>query len=425
MRSSQTLRTGLAAGRSAPQAGDRLARIPARRAPRVARIAGIDVHVDWSLAIIFFLIVTSLAGGLFPAWHPDWNGVLSVVVAVAAALLFFGSVLAHELSHSLVGRVYGMQVRRITLFIFGGMAHLDEEPRHWKAEFWMAIVGPLTSLAIGAACLGIAGLTAGSVAVAAESPAELFASLGPVPTLLVWLGQVNAVLAIFNLVPGFPLDGGRVLRAVTWGVTGDLRRATRIASGAGQGFAWLLIALGVSMVLGLRVPVFGTGLVNGLWLCFIGWFLNNAALMSYRQLLTREALDEVPVSRLMATRFETVPPDTSVERLIEDYLLHSQQRAFPVVEGERLVGLVCRRDVDRLEDAFRATTPVSAIMTPVHELSVVTPQADAVDVLGLLAEREVNQLPVVESGRILGLVRREDVLKWLALNRRPRRARGH
>lgn len=418
MRSSQILRSGLTADETRRER--RLARRQDRRGFRLARIAGIDVHVDWSLAIIFFLIVTSLAGGLFPLWHPEWSRGLTFAVAIGAALLFFGSVLAHELSHSLVGRIYGMQVRRITLFIFGGMAHLEDEPRDWKAEFWMAIVGPLTSLAIGAACLTIAILTAGSIDVAAESPARVLASLGPMPTLLVWLGQVNTVLALFNLVPGFPLDGGRVLRAITWGITGNLRRATRIASSAGQGFAWLLIALGIAMVLGLRVPVFGTGLVNGLWLCFIGWFLNNAALMSYRQLLTREALDDVPVSRLMNTRFEVVTPDMTVQQLVEDYLLHSQQRAFPVVEGERLVGLVCQRDVDRLEAAYRPVTPVRSIMTPTHELSMVAPHADAFDVLGMLAEREVNQLPVVEAGRVLGLIRREDVLKWLALNRRPR-----
>lgn len=416
MRTSETLRSGGLAAAAQARRGQR--QRASRGSFRLARIAGIDVHVDWSLAIIFFLIVMSLAGGLFPAWHPDWNASLAFGVAIAAALLFFGSVLAHEMAHSLVGRAYGMPIRRITLFIFGGMAHLGEEPRDWKAEFWMAIVGPLTSLAIGAVCLGIAGLAAGSVAVAAQSPAELFATLRPLPTLLVWLGQVNIVLALFNLVPGFPLDGGRVLRAMIWGATGNLRRATRIASAAGQAFAWLLIAFGIAMILGARLPIFGTGLVNGMWLAFIGWFLNNAALMSYRQLLTREALDDVPVSRLMNTRFESVAPDLTVERLVEDYLLHSPQRAYPVVEGERLLGLVCQRDIDRLDVAFRAQTPVSAIMTPAHELSVVAPEEDAFDVLAILAERDLNQLPVVEGGRVLGLIRREDVLKWLALNRR-------
>lgn len=389
----------------------------ARGGFRLTRIAGIDVHVDWSLAIIFLLIVMSLASGLFPAWHPDWSASLAFGVAIAAALLFFGSVLAHEMAHSLVGRAYGMPIRRITLFIFGGMAHLGEEPRDWKAEFWMAIVGPLTSLAIGAVCLGIAGFAAGSLMVAAQAPAELFATLRPLPTLLVWLGQVNIVLALFNLVPGFPLDGGRVLRAVIWGATGNLRRATRIASAAGQAFAWLLIGLGIAMILGADVPVFGTGLVNGMWLAFIGWFLNNAALMSYRQLLTREALDAVPVARLMNTRFESVAPELSVERLVDNYLLHSPQRAYPVVEGGQLVGLVSQRDIDRLDAARRAQTPVSAIMTSVSELIVVGPEADAFDVLAILAERDLNQLPVLQHGRVLGLIRREDVLKWLALNR--------
>jgi Zn-dependent protease len=260
------------------------------RGLRLARIAGIDVFVDWSLLIIFVLFVTSLAGGVFPAWHPDWSVSLAFGVAIGAALLFFASVLAHEMSHALVGRRYGMTVRRITLFIFGGVAHLEDEPEGWKAEFGMAIVGPLTSLVIGVLCLWLVDLaTAGTIEPAAGDPLGVLSSLGPLPTLLVWLGQVNIILAIFNLVPGFPLDGGRVLRAAIWGATGDRLRATRIATGAGQVFAWVLISSGIAMILGLRVPVFGAGAANGLWLAFIGWFLHSAAVASYRQVLPREA----------------------------------------------------------------------------------------------------------------------------------------
>lgn len=384
--------------------------------PRLFRIAGVDIHVDWSLLIIFFLIFSSLALGVFPAWHPDWSAGRVWSLALVAALLFFASVLLHELSHALVGRLQGVDIPRITLFIFGGMAHVEREPQKWRAELWMAGVGPVTSLAIGGACLAIVATLVDPQAVDLERPETLFRGLSPLPTLLLWLGQVNVLLGLFNLVPGFPLDGGRVLRALLWGITGNLRRATRWASALGQGFAWLLIATGFLMILGMRVPIFGTGLVGGLWLAFIGWFLNNAALMSYRQLLSREALEGIPVSRLMQTRLEAVPPDITVQQLVDEHLLRSGQHAFPVLEGERLVGMVCLRDINRLEAARRESTQVREIMTPLERLITVEPRTDTYDVLSLLASRQIHQLPVLERGRLRGLVRREDILRWLALH---------
>jgi Zn-dependent protease/CBS domain-containing protein len=383
---------------------------------RVFRIFGIDVHIDWSLMIIFFLILTSLALGLFPAWHPDWSPALSWTVAFFAAVLFFTSVLVHELSHALVGRRHGVEIPRITLFVFGGMAHVEREPQKWRAELWMAAVGPVTSLVLGFLFLFLAGTGIDRAEIDLERPEALLRELAPLPTLLLWLGQINILLGIFNLVPGFPLDGGRVLRAILWGITGNLRRATRWAAGLGQGFAWLLIATGFLMILGVRVPIFGTGPIGGIWLAFIGWFLNNAALMSYKQLLTREALEGIPVSRLMQTRFESVAPDITVQKLVDEHLLRSGQHAFPVVSGERLAGIVCLEDINRLEPARRASTTVREIMTPAERLATVEPRTDAHDALTLLAQRQLNQLPVVESSRIRGLVRREDILNWLALH---------
>ncbi len=399
------------------------------RGLHLMKIAGIDVIVDWSLLIIFALITTSLALGLFPQWHPAWSAVTCWLTALAAAVLFFASVLAHELSHSLVGRANGVQVKRITLFVFGGMAEIEHEPGRWPAELWMAIVGPLTSLVIGALCVVAAGTGASAGAAAAQAgnvPAleRLLASLDPGRTLLLWLGQINIVLAIFNLVPAFPLDGGRVLRAILWGVTRDLRRATRLASALGQAFAWVLIAAGIAMVLGVSLPYLGGGAANGIWLAFIGWFLNNAALMSYRQLLTRELLHDVPVERLMLTQLETVWPDMPLDVLLGNFLVRTDQRAFPVMEGERLAGLVCQRDVERLPAAQRHSTSVREIMKPLDQLVVAHPGDDAFDVLALLAQRDINQVLVVENGRVAGLVRRADILRWLALHGSPRSAAG-
>ncbi len=213
---------------------------------RLGHIAGIEIAADWSLLIIFWLITFTLAVGLFPGWHPDLSAALSWASALAAAVLFFASVLTHALSHALVGRAHGIVIRRITLFMFGGMAQMENEPSTWRAEFAMAIVGPLASLALGFSFLGLAAIISAPLDVDPDKPQEALAALAPLPTLLVWLGPVNIILAIFNLVPGFPLDGGRVLRAILWAVTGNLRLATRRASQAGQGFAWLLMATAAS-----------------------------------------------------------------------------------------------------------------------------------------------------------------------------------
>ncbi len=383
---------------------------------RLARLAGIDVYLDWSLVIIFALVAVSLGGGAFPAWHPSWAVGTAWATAVAAAVLFIASVLVHEISHALVGRAFGIEIPRITLFVFGGMAQMREEPKAWRPELLMAIAGPLTSAALGFVFIGLAWASAGPLHLGeAEDPRALVEALGPWPTLLLWLGPINIVLAIFNMVPGFPLDGGRVLRAVIWGMTGNLHRATRWAAFCGQLIAWLLIAAGLAMALGVRLPWFGTGLFSGLWLALIGWFLNNAAAASYRQLLIRESLTAVPVARLMKGRADTVGPTLSVHELVDEHVLRGEQRAFAVVERGQLVGLVSLRDVHKVPRGEWDVTPVRAIMTPADALAVVAPTEPAANALALLSERQVNQLPVVERGELRGLLRREDVLRWLSL----------
>ena len=382
---------------------------------RFGRIAGIEIFIDWSLLIIFFMLTFSLAAGLFPIWHPDWTPALNWSTALIAALLFFASVLAHELSHALMGRVQGIQVNRITLFIFGGIAHLEREPANWRTELWTALVGPVTSLALAIVFALLGSLVAGDVKADPARPDLVLSALNPAATLFFWLSQINLVLALFNLVPGFPLDGGRVLRAVLWGITGDLRRSTRRASQFGQGFAWLLIAAGLAMIFGLRVPFFGTGLIAGLWLTFIGWFLNNAALMSYRQLVLQESLEGVPVSRVMRANFTTVSPDMPVSELVDRYLLPGDQRAFPVLAGDTFIGLVCLQDIRKVPRADWEHTVARDIMTPASALNGIPPGENAADAMLALGRQGVNQLPVLENGRVRGLVSREDILKLLSL----------
>jgi len=383
---------------------------------RLGRLLGVEVTLDWSLLIIFVLITLTLAAGLLPAWHPDWGGLTVWLTAATAAVLFLVSVLLHELSHAVVGRRLGIGVRQITLFVFGGMAHMQNEPRTWRAELGMAIAGPLTSLVLGFVSLYLAGLVGGPMQIDPQHPMQAVSALNPPATILFWLGPINIMLALFNMVPGFPLDGGRVLRALLWGLSGDLVRATRWAALGGQAVAWLLIASGFAMILGLQVPLFGSGPLAGLWIALIGWFLNNAALMSYRGLILKRTLGDLPVSRVMHRDFKAVSPDIGVQTMLDEHVFGGSQRTFPVLEGDRLLGLVCLSDVRKLEPQRRELTRVDEIMTPLQALHTLSPQDKASEAMNRLALYRVNQLPVVEADRLLGLVSREDVFKWLSLH---------
>lgn len=386
---------------------------------RLGSLSGIEIRADWSLLIIFALITFALATGIFPRWHPGWSAQTSWSTALAAAVLFFASVLLHELSHALVGRAQGVRIRRITLFMFGGIAQMENEPPSWRAELAMAIVGPVTSLILGVAFLWLMATVRGPLSIDANDPRQTLAALGAPSTMLLWLGIVNLTLGVFNLVPGFPLDGGRVLRAIMWGATGNLHRATHWASRAGQLFAWLLMSAGIGMVLGLQIPVLGAGIINGLWLAFIGWFLNNAALMSYRQLLMRESLAHVPVRSIMQTHFLRVDPQMSVATLINDHLMAAGQRAFPVEANGRLAGLVSVRDLQKCSRGALERTTMADIMTPTARLMTLAPEQDATLALELIAAHDLSQLPVLQNGALVGLVRREDILTWLSAHTGP------
>lgn len=381
---------------------------------RLGRLFGVRVVIDWSLLIIFSLIAGNLGLGLLPAWHPAWGAGQTWVVALFAAALFFASILAHELSHALVAQRFGVRVERITLFIFGGLAQLEGESPSPRAELLVAGVGPLVSLAIGVLAIAL-GLSLAPVPLP-EDPVALVASLGPVATLLFWLGPLNILLGIFNLIPGFPLDGGRVLRALLWWLTGSLQRATRYAARGGQAFAWLLMATGIAILFGAWLPVIGGGLVQGLWLLLIGWFLNNAARGSYQQLIVRDALKDVPVTDVMSRDIAVIEPRLSLDALVREQLMRRDQRAFPVVEGDRLAGLVTLSDVRRVGREDWPNTPVERVMTPAFRLQTLSPHDDALKALTELGQRSVDQLPVLEGERLVGLVRRGDLMRWLSFH---------
>ncbi len=299
---------------------------------KLGRIFGINIRIDWSWLIIFALVVWDLAT-LFMQMHRSWTTELAWLTAIVAALLFFGSVLAHELAHSLVARARGVPVRSITLFLFGGVSDIQREPPSPLAEFLITIVGPITSIVLGAVIILVAAAAMGPIGRVVAAPFNLISRLDPLETLLVWLGPVNILVGLFNLIPSFPLDGGRILRSILWTITRNLRRATHWASVIGQGVAWLMILAGIAMIFGVRVPYFGTGFINGLWLAFIGWFLNSAAAQSYQQVVIEDMLAGIPVSQLMRTNPRAVPGFISVGNLVQDYMMGNDEQSFPVMNG--------------------------------------------------------------------------------------------
>lgn len=387
------------------------------RSVRFGRIFGIQLAFDYSWLFIVFLLSWSLAAG-FLRWHPGWSVTTAIATAIAAALLFFGSVLLHELAHSLVARRFGIPVRGITLFLFGGVSNIEREPPTPTAELLTAIVGPLTSIVLGAllSLLGSAALNVSTIAI--DDPASAIARLSPVETLLMWLGPINLVVGVFNLIPAFPLDGGRLLRAVLWGMTRSFRAATRWASAIGEAFGWLLVVLGVAIAFGANVPLFGHGLVAGLWLAFIGWFLTSAAARTWRHELLREMLEGVSVSRVMRAAGMTVPADMSVETLVDRVLMESTQRSLPVVSDDRtLVGMVALADVRGVPRPQWPTVTVSEVMTPAPKVTTVAPDDELVSVLDPLVRADVEQAPVLDGARhLVGVLLRSDILRWIEIH---------
>lgn len=379
---------------------------------RLGTIFGINIDVDWSLLVIVFLITWSLSSA-FRQVHSDWSAGLVWGTALLGAVLFLASILAHELAHSLVARSQGVPVKNITLFIFGGVSNIQRDPPSPRAEFLITIVGPATSILLGVVFLALSGVRSAIASVAFGNPSSFMASLDPLSTLLLWLGPVNIVLGIFNLVPGFPLDGGRVLRSILWAATSSLRKSTRWASWVGQAVSWVMIVLGISMIFGVDVPYFGSGFLNGLWLAFIGWFLHNASIQSYRQVVIHDLLEGVVVSRMMRPDPPTVPPECMVSDLVFGHVMNSDDHAFPVTEGGRLIGLVTLDDVRKVSRDQWETTRVRQIMTPYEQLVTTAPNTDASEALNLLSQRDVRQLPVLEQGQLVGLLRQRDLVKWL------------
>lgn len=364
---------------------------------RLGRIAGIQIGIHYSWFIVFVLVLATLSIFFFPVQYPGFSTAAYWVMGVATTLLFFASVLIHELSHSLVATAKGIPVQSITLFIFGGVSQISREADDPRTELLVALAGPLSSIGVGIVFGAVWFLSAG-------------VSL-PVAAVTSYLAIINIFLAIFNLIPGFPLDGGRVLRAIVWSVTNSQRRAMRVAVTSGRIVSYLFILGGVfyALVLG--------NLLGGIWIAFIGWFLNNAASGSYRQAALQDILKDSEVEEVMSRDFEAIPPQMTVQELVEDHVLKHGLRAFPVVADSSFVGLITLSDIKNVPREQWDVVTVGDSMTRREKLRLAHPQENMNTVVSLMDNANINQIPVTDNGHIVGLLRRSDVVRFFAVRK--------
>jgi len=366
---------------------------------RLGRISGIQIGLHYSWLIIALLVTLSLAGH-FHAVNPKWSAGVIWTSAIITGLLFFASIIAHEMSHAAVARLRGLPVRSITLFALGGVAMIEKEAEDAKTEFWMGIAGPIMSFVIGTVCLALAWLLGWT-----PEFQELAPQTPPVAVLM-WLGVINITLAFFNMIPSYPLDGGRVLRAIIWWITGNNVRATRIAAGVGQFVALSFIIWGLFRFFG------GAGF-GGLWMTLIGWFLLDAARSSAVQLETTESLRGLRVADVMARDCPVVDGRTNLQTFADEYLLRTGQRCFIVTENNRIVGLITTHEVKEVErDKWKFTT-IDQVMRPLDELHTVSPDTPLAQVLERMGREDVNQLPVMSNNQLIGIISRGHMLRLL------------
>ena len=363
---------------------------------KLGRIFGVQLGLHYSWLIIALLVMLSLAGQFHSA-NPQWGGDTIWVTAIITGVLFFVAIILHELSHAAVAKARGLPVRSITLFALGGVAQIEKDAADAKTEFWMANVGPIASVIIGVLCLLLAWAL-GWVPWGAPTTAAV--------AMLMWLGVINIALAIFNLIPGYPLDGGRVLRAIIWWSTGDVTRSTRIASVVGQFVAFTFIVFGI-----FRFFV-GAGF-GGLWIAFIGWFLLDAARASYGQIVLTESLRGLRACDLMTNDCPVVSGRDNLRTLVDEHLLRTGNRCFIIEDHERIAGLITAHEIKAIARNRWPYTTVDEVMRPVEKLHTVRPEASAAEALEIMARDDVNQLPVIRNGHLEGMISRRHILQVL------------
>lgn len=363
------------------------------RSLQVARIAGIGIEVHPSWFLILAILVWSLSDSFLPEVYEGWATATYWFVGTIAAVLLFAAVLVHELAHAMVAVRRGVPVPKITLFIFGGVSHLARQPRSAGEEFAIAVAGPLTSVAIA--------IVAAAVWVIAAGRQE------QVEAVAFYLAMINALLAVFNTLPGFPLDGGRVLRSIVWRKTRSFRHATRVAGGVGELFGWGLIAAGVLMLF--------TSIWSGLWFMLIGWFLLNAARAESQNVQLDAIFSRLTARDVMSNGFEAVPPGLDLQTVVDEYMLGKGERAVIVALGDTVQGILSVSDINKVPRQEWPQTPAQRAMTPRDQIVTVDADTGAMDVLMMLAERRLNQVPVLDHGRLIGLVSRRELIDRVQL----------
>ncbi len=357
---------------------------------KIVRIMGIPIRVHFTWFLVFGLITWSLSTYYFPKAAPDLPVSSYWIKGAIAALLLFVSVGLHELSHSIVARRYKIHIESITLFIFGGVAQMKGEPPHPKAEFWIALAGPLSSLIL--------------------STAFLFLSLnssGGTKALFTYLSQINLILALFNLIPGFPMDGGRVLRSILWKKKRNFFYATQKASGIGQKIALFFIFFGLFSLL--------TGMPGGLWLMLIGWFLYTAAQASFQQSALQEALHGVKVQDIMIKDLITVEPSISVDEVVNGYFLRYGFGGFPVVHEGRYLGLLTLKDIKNIPREAFVDTPISKIYSKHRREWEISPEEDALKALERMIREDTGRLVIIEGNTIKGMITRNGIARYVQI----------
>jgi Zn-dependent protease/CBS domain-containing protein len=363
---------------------------------KLGRIAGISMGLHYSWFIIALLIVLSLVQHFY-AVAPQWSKAMGWMAAVITSLLFFAALLLHELAHSLLAKARGLRVRAITLFALGGVSQIESEASDAKSEFWIAIAGPITSVVIGLVALGTAWLTGWQPR---SEPAT------PVISVLVWLGYINLMLAAFNMIPGYPLDGGRVLRAVIWWITSNADRSTKVAAEVGQFVAFMFILWGL-------IQFFSGVSFSGLWMAFIGWFLLDAARSSYVQVELMAGLRDRRVADIMDRDYVTVEGHLSLQDFVDAYVLRTGRRCFVVVQNDQITGLITTHEIRQVARDSWPQTSVQSVMRPLAQLRTVAPDTPAIQALELMSREDINQLPVISDGHVRGVFSRGQVLRFL------------
>lgn len=359
-------------------------------------ILGFDVNIDFTWLFLAVLVTWSLARGLFPVWFGNYTTATYWWMGLAGALGLFLSIVFHEFWHSIVARRFGLPMKGITLFIFGGVAEMEDEPANAKTELLMAIAGPLSSVALGIIFLLVVWL--GRTVRWPE----------PVSGVLLYLGWLNLILAAFNLLPAFPLDGGRVLRSILWFAKGDLRWATRIASTVGSGFGLFLIFIGL-------LSFISGGFITGIWYFLIGMFIRGAALTSYRQVLVRNALSGETIAHFMQSDPVTVPPSVSIRDLVDNYIYRYHYKMFPVSQDGILTGCITSNEVKNIPREEWSALRVQDVLVPCSVDTTVAPDTDAMRALSLMNKTGRSRLMVVDGDRLVGVITLKDMLKFLNL----------